>query len=52
MRVHINGNYFDLRRVGCLVEVTVNWDEVWMCEENEVSDFMRNYGKEERRKRK
>ena len=46
MRTHINGNYFEVRRVGGLIEVTVNGEEVWMCEENEVSTFMRTYGKE------
>lgn len=46
MRAHINGNYFEVRRVGMYIEVTVNDDEVWMCEEDEVSTFMRTYGKE------
>lgn len=46
MRVHINGNYFEVRRVGMYIEVTINGDEVWMCEEDEVSTFMRTYGDE------
>lgn len=46
MRIHLNGNHFELRQVGIYVEVTVNWDEVWMCEPEEVSEFIHNYGKE------
>ena len=46
MRVHINGNYFEVRQVGMYAEVTVNSEEVWMCEPSEVSEFMRSYGKE------
>lgn len=46
MRAHIDGNYFELRQVGIYVEVTVNSEEVWMCEPSEVSAFMHNYGKE------
>lgn len=47
MRAHINNNYFELRQVGIYVEVTVNYEEVWMCEPEEVVEFMHNYGKEE-----
>lgn len=49
VRAYINGHHFELRRVGMYIEVTVDYEEVWMCEEEEVSMFMREYEKERKK---
>lgn len=42
MKQYYNGTLFEISRQGIFVKIVVN-DEIWLCEDYEVNDFIHNY---------